>query len=1034
VLVDRWRRIESLFHEALSKTPEERRGFLAEACSGDSALQREVESLLAHESLAGDFLESDGSGPKAAASRDLVTAGQPIGPYTVIELLGAGGMGEVYRAQDQRLEREVALKFLSNRIADDASSIERFHREARAVSALNHPNICTMHDVGESHGRRYIVMELLEGQSLKDRIAAGPLSMRELASIGSQVCAALQAAHDKGIVHRDLKPANIFVSKTGRVKVLDFGLAKREADAPLPNAQIDGATRSLTLTGAGSILGTLAYMSPEQAVGEKVDGRSDLFSLAVVLYEMATGRRPFGGKTSAGTLGSLLTESPARPSAVNSGVPRKLDRVILRGLEKSAESRYASAGELSADLAPWVDSGHIRRNTWIAAVMSVMALAAGAFLLISSWQRERQRVAADVRSLIEHEQYASAFLRAKAAGSAITEDQWAAMSSVVSIETTPRGAEIRWKDYSTPDAAWQSLGRSPVAHVRLPTGALRVAVSKSGFETLERVLIKWNNDLHDAAGEVNLGQYGDRIHFELSKVGALPPGMVVVPAGLFGSALFGFKPVPMDTYLIDKYEVTNRQYKEFVDKGGYQNRAWWEHPIVQDGRELSWEEAMHSFRDATGRPGPATWAGGAYPPGQDDYPVGGVSWYEAAAYAEFAGKSLPTLQHWDKAALVWMAPRIIPLSNFHGAGPVPVGRTQALSPFGTYDMAGNVKEWCWNEEQPGKRYLLGGAWDSEGDWYAFGQGEARPATDRLSTSGFRCVRYTSPPPKGFTAPVIRPAPRDYANVKPVPDEIFETYRSLYLYEHRNLDAKVEAVEQSPAWRKEKVTFRAAYGDERMAAYLFVPKSSQPPYQAVVFMPWVTAMYASSSANLVCMEWVNFVIKSGRAVLYPVYHGTYERSSPPWHTDIGYRDWVIMTVKDLGRSIDYLETRPDIRKDSLGYYGASMGAQFGPYLAVEGRIKTAVLADGAFLPWRLKPEVDPVTFAPRVKIPVLMINGRYDWVEPLEETQNPMFRAFGTPEKDKRHVLLETTHYSLLAGEPFVREVLGWFDKYLGPVK
>jgi dienelactone hydrolase len=376
---------------------------------------------------------------------------------------------------------------------------------------------------------------------------------------------------------------------------------------------------------------------------------------------------------------------------------------------------------------------------------------------------------------------------------------------------------------------------------------------------------------------------------------------------------------------------------------------------------------------------------------------------------------------------------IIPLSNYHGTGPVPVGRTKALSPYGTYDMAGNVSEWCWNEERPGKRYLLGGAWDSEGDYYAFGRGEARSSTDRPPTSGFRCVRYTTPPPKQFTDPLTPPPPLDYSTAKPVSDDVFEIYRSMYLYDHSGLDAKVEAVDESPAWRKEKVTFRTAYGDERMAAYLFVPKSSRPPYQTVVFMPWVTAMFAPSSANLVCMEWVNFVIRSGRAVLYPVYPGTYGRRAPPG-TAIGYRDWVIMAAKDLGRSIDYLETRPDMRKDALAFYGASMGAQFGPYLAVEGRIKTAVLADGAFPPWRLKPEVDPVNFAPRVKIPVLMINGRYDWVEPVEETQNPMFRAFGTPEKDKRHVLLETTHYSLLAGEPFTREVLGWFDKYLGPVK
>ncbi len=197
MLVERWRRIESLFNEALVKSPEERPRFLDEACSDDPALRREVDSLLAHASLAGDFLESDASETAPARQLDLVPTGERIGPYTVIELLGTGGMGEVYRAHDHRLDRDIAVKFVSSRIAGDAASLDRFEREARAASALNHPNICTVHDVGETHGRRFIVMELLEGQSLKDRIAEGPLSTRELAGITREVCAALQAAHER---------------------------------------------------------------------------------------------------------------------------------------------------------------------------------------------------------------------------------------------------------------------------------------------------------------------------------------------------------------------------------------------------------------------------------------------------------------------------------------------------------------------------------------------------------------------------------------------------------------------------------------------------------------------------------------------------------------------------------------------------------------------------------------------------------------------------------------------------------------------
>ena len=388
MLIERWRRIESLFNEVLEKSSEERASFLDRACSSDQALRREIESLLANEDLARSFLESDGLESDASAShrptppRDPVPAGERIGPYTVLEPLGAGGMGEVYKAHDRRLDRDVAIKFLSRRMAGDTSSLERFAREARAASALNHPNICTVHDVGEFQGLPYLVMELLEGQSLKERIARSPMDAEELASVARQVCDALQAAHDKGIVHRDIKPANIFLTKSGQVKVLDFGLAKRGVELSVPGSQAEASTQSLALTATGTIMGTLAYMSPEQAVGEDVDARSDIFSLGAVLYEMATGHPSFRGKTPAGILGSILTESPAKPSSMNAATPISLDRAILKALEKDRGKRYQSAAELSVDLGRLQQSATLRTRRWAlaAAGAGVASLAGGGFL------------------------------------------------------------------------------------------------------------------------------------------------------------------------------------------------------------------------------------------------------------------------------------------------------------------------------------------------------------------------------------------------------------------------------------------------------------------------------------------------------------------------------------------------------------------------------------------------------------------------------------------------------------------------------
>lgn len=378
MLIERWRQIESLFHAARCKTVEERAHFLAEACSGDQTLQSEVESLLANEELAGAFLESDRSGPAELTATEPVPAGQQIGPYTVMDLLGSGGMGEVYKAHDGRLERYVALKFLLSAQADEPAALERFEREARAASALNHPNICTVYDVGKFQGRSFIVMELLEGQSLKDHIKGKPVPLSEFWEISRQVCAALQAAHAKGIVHRDIKPANIFVTESGQVKILDFGLAKRRTDssngfsAALRPAEI---TRTLTPTATGTIAGTVAYMSPEQAVGWEVDARSDIFSCGVVLYEMAIGRPPFRGKTVAGMLGSILTETPAKPSTVNGLIPGKLDRVILKAIEKDRESRYQSAALLAADLEEWRQSqavASVRKRRWAVVAAGVI--------------------------------------------------------------------------------------------------------------------------------------------------------------------------------------------------------------------------------------------------------------------------------------------------------------------------------------------------------------------------------------------------------------------------------------------------------------------------------------------------------------------------------------------------------------------------------------------------------------------------------------------------------------------------------------
>ncbi|HUF47726.1 MAG TPA: protein kinase [Vicinamibacterales bacterium] len=942
--------------------------------------------------------------------------GSRLGPYEVADRLGEGGMGVVYRAVDTRLGRPVALKLLPPDAAADPERRRRFVQEARAASALNHPNIVTIYEADEHDGTAFIAMELVSGRPLDRVLADEPPPLATALELADQVAAALEAAHAAGLVHRDIKPANVIVTGDGRAKVLDFGLAK------LVDRASTDETMSAIGTRAGMVMGTIAYMSPEQAQGLPVDARSDLFSLGAVLYEMLAGRRPFASDSDAGVLSAILRDPPPPLEAITRDVPAAVRALVSKALAKDPGARYQTATALRADLAAararstGGDAAWRRPAVFVPVAAVLLAVAAWGVWQTVEARRERW---ARVDAIAEIERLYHSGRTMHAVRLARDAERYApdAIAQVRAawqpfmLVTEPAGATIEARNYHDPEGAWEPLGTSPLQNVRLPLGYYRVRITKAGYKPLE------------------VGAGVGRSPVVLTPETDIEPGMVFVPGGLYG---FGVAPpVLLPDYWIDQLEVTNAAFKQFVDNGGYRDPKYWTMPLQMGGRALSFDDAMARFQDTTGQPGPATWELGSYPEGQADYPVGGISWFEAAAYAEFAGKELPTLYHWFRASGAnEVQSDILQLSNFSGRGAAPAGEHGGVGPWGTLDMAGNVKEWAANEATGrARRYILGGGWNEPS--YRFVEPDAQDPWDRAETFGVRLVRNLGPADQA-AVPVGRVAP-DPSSVVPVAPAQVEEYRQYYDYDRTPLDARVEATDDasSPVWTKETVSFAAAYGNERVPAYLFVPKQITPPYQTVVLFPTAYARQVPTSTAL-DLGTFEFLMKSGRAVLYPVYQGTFERRGNVQPGPMGLRDMFVHWAKDVFRAVDYLATRPDVDMDRLAYFSLSMGAYFGPIpVALEPRFKAAVFASGG-LRYGYPAWVQPANFAPLVTIPVLLVNGRDDFGVSAAEQQR-FHDLLGTPPAHKRRVVLDGGHVPQDIRELF-KYTLDWLDTYLGRVR
>ena len=954
-------------------------------------------------------------------------------------------MGEVYRARDPRLDRDVAIKVLPGGVANDPRTLARFESEAKAVAALSHPNILSLFDVGESRGVHYAVTELLEGETLRSLIARGGIPLERTLEIARQIADGLAAAHQKGIVHRDLKPENVFLTKDGHAKILDFGLARYE-----PSFRSAQDTHSPTLaafTETGAVVGTVAYMAPEQVRGQLVDHRADIFAFGCVLYEMLTGRRPFEGETTADLMSAILHETPAPLPDGTCLRPPALAAIVGRCLEKRPEDRFDSAREIVAGLSAATGSAEtpgplmppVRRNLSRPAVLVAVAIA---LLLtvtfVTSLLRRRAQVAwarneaiPELMRLADRQEFWPAYLLARRVEAVVPDDPllaklWPQFATDLTLDVNPTGARVFVRGPAGRTDEWVRVGRATGKALRVPAGCLVLKLEHDASET--QILAMPLGSRSKASRTIVLPARGD-----------VPPGMALVDAGEnvveFSFASYDFDRVKtsrVGKYLIDRFEVTNGAYKKFVDAGAYGRRELWKHEFIRDGTPVSWEEGMRQLRDATGRPGPATWELGTYPEGRADYPVTGVSWYEAAAYAEFAGKRLPTVYHWQVASGLQRhlgdQGCVVPRSNFTGKL-APVGSTRgAIGYWGLHDTAGNAREWCSNAAGD-DRAIMGGACDDPS--YLTGL-ISRSAFERNATTGFRCMERLS---AGATIeelerPLRRAVAVDWNRVEPFGEAVWSTWLRFLAYEKKPLEARRELTDESqPYWRMEKVSFTTAYGVERMPAYVFLPRNASPPLQAVVFWPGSSAgdlISSEDGANLTDSTVWGYLVKDGRAVVCPVLKGTYERGGG---TRATASEFQFMWVKDILRTIDYLETREDIDRERIAFLGYSWGAHRGVLAcAADPRLKVGILRCGGVR------YADVLGWARRVTIPIQMVNGRYDELFPLEQSQMPLLHALGTPAENRGHVIVESGHALQGCEREVIKANLEFLDRHLGAVR
>ena len=1075
--------IQRIFTTALEIECEKKRNdYLDDVCASHAEIRGEVNALLDAHVNAGKFMNRDIVTPTCVLPPDPtpVETGSNIGPYKLLQVIGEGGMGVVYMAeQTEPVKRRVALKLVKPDM-DSKSVLARFDAERQALAMMDHPNVAKVFDAGTSQsGRPYFVMELVKGIPITKYCDEHRLNCRERLELFTRVCHGIQHAHQKGIIHRDLKPSNVLVAEYDHdpvVKIIDFGVAK---------ATNQELTEQTLFTQFGQIIGTLEYMSPEQAKLNQmdIDSRSDIYSLGVLLYELLTGIKPFEKErfkksgideilriireeepprpstrlSSHDSLPSLAARRNTDPGKLAGMLRNDLDWIVFKAMAKERSDRYQTADLLATDIQRHLSyqpilarrpsiSGRFRRfvkRNQFAVTVSVLIFAVTSALItlgifvrqsqirhaqqqadLNASQAEKERIekqAKDrahaqqviiprIRELVEARRPVEAFLLANEVQELLADDRAyqelrKEMTVTVSFHIKPDGTTVSYRDAENPNGTWVVAGQTPLIDVELPNGDLRFRYTCDGFISAE-FQKRFPAFLQYSA------------HQKLVPIDQKIAGMTLIPGA--SAQFWNGLPEDISSFYIDRHEVTNDEFREFVAAGGYANPKFWEGLVFnRDGKQVTWKEAVKTFVDRSGRPGPAFWTNGVPPEGKQDYPVTGVSWFEAMAYAKFRNKSLPTVSHWRRAAQCQQPGIMTVLSNYSQAGPSMRGEHDGIGDFEVYDLAGNAKEWCFNQFGENQNCLCGGAWN-EAD-YSVSFVDRDSPWSRKKTHGFRCVQYQSKDaPENLTRNPYSEPTRVFDGLERKP---VETLAKWYEYD-RNLPLNIEKIQSDSAnpsseFKHEIIRIDAAYNNERFNVHLLIPRQVKERYETVIWVPGMDAWQNTSTFDPIERIYRDpfklNLLRTGRIICIPVLEETFERGNgtsileQSKNTPLSFRDNTIRACKDVSRTVDYLWTRPDVHTKRIVYYGISWGGCLGNANVVTNqRIAAMVLVSTGYSEG-LKdlPAINPYQFAPHVKIPVIMINGTTDPVFPVQSHQKPMFEDLGSSQKE--HSLLLAGH-------------------------